>query len=66
MLELLAEVQQKGLAPNAITYSTAISACGKAKQPRKAMELLAKMQQEGLASDAITYSAAISACDKAK
>ena len=54
-MELLAEMQQKGLAPNAITYSAAIGACEKAKQSHKAMELRAVMQQKGLALHAIIY-----------
>ena len=59
-MELLAEVQQKGLAPNAITYQKAIRACEMAKQPHKAMEFLFEMQQKGLVPNAISCSAAIS------
>ena len=32
-LMLLAELQQEGLAPNSITFSTALSACEKLEQP---------------------------------
>ena len=63
-MELLAEVQQKGLASKAITYNTAISAWEKAKQRRKAMELLAEMRLESLAPIAITCSSAVSASKK--
>ena len=45
-MELLGEMQQKRLAPNAVTYSSAINARDKGKQPRQAMELRAEMQQK--------------------
>ena len=65
-VELLAEIQQRGLEPNAITYGAAISAYEEARQPDKELELLAGIQQGGLEPDVITYSAAISACEKTK
>ena len=46
-MELLAEIQQRGLDPNTITYSIAISAYEEAKQPDKVLELLAGMLQRG-------------------
>ena len=49
-----------------ITYSAAISACEKGKQPDKALELLEDMQQKGLRHDTIGYSAAISTYEKGK
>ena len=42
-----------------ITYSAAISACKKGKQPDKALELLEDMQRKGLEPGMITYNAAI-------
>ena len=56
--------EEKGLEPDVITCSAAISACEKAKQLRKALELLEEMRQKGLEPDVITYNAAISACEK--
>ena len=50
-------MHQKGLAQNSITYSGAISAGEKVKQPHKAVELLAEMLQKGLAAKSIAYSA---------
>ena len=44
-LELL---EEKGLEPDVITCSAAISACEKAKQTGKALELLGEMRQKGL------------------
>ena len=62
---LLADMQQKGLAPNSITYRAAISACEKAKQPHKVMVLVAGMRQKGLAPYAVAFSAAIRAFEEA-
>ena len=45
-MELLAEVQLRGLATNTLTYSGAISACGKVQQPHEAMEFLAEVPRE--------------------
>ena len=46
-LELLEEMRQKGLEPDVITSSAAISACEKTKQSQRALELLEEMRQEG-------------------
>ena len=40
-------MRQKGLEPNVVTYSAAVSACEKAKQPEKVVGLLEEMWQEG-------------------
>ena len=42
-LELLSEMQGRGVPPNTVTYNAAISACEKGKEPGKALELLAEM-----------------------
>ena len=57
-------MRQRGLEPDVITYSAAISACEKGSQWERALELLDEMRQRGLEPDVITYSAAISACEK--
>ena len=54
-------MQLRGLQPNAITYSVAISACEKGQKPHQVLHLLQEMQLRGLSPDVITYSAAISA-----
>ena len=54
----------RGLEPNVITYSAAISACEKGRRPDAALDLLAEMKARGLAPNVITYNAAISACEK--
>ena len=65
-MELLAEMQQLGLAPNSIPYGAVVIARVKDKLPLKTIEFLAEIRQQGLAPNAITYSAAFSACEKAK
>lgn len=53
----------RGLEPDVITYSSAISAREKGGKTNKALDLL-EMKEQGLESNVRTYSAAISACDK--
>ena len=62
----VSELQLRGLLPNVITYSAAISACAKGLQPDHALRLLQDMQHQGLMPDVITYNAAISACEKGR
>lgn len=53
--------------PNAIVYSTAISACARKHDARTAILLLQEMQDdEGLPPDAICYTGAMHACSKAR
>jgi len=47
-----------------VSFSAAISACGKGEQRERALELLDEMGTRGLRPDVISYSAAISACEK--
>jgi pentatricopeptide repeat protein len=58
-------MKERGIEPNAITYSAAISACEKGDgQWEMALELLNEMKERGIEPNVITYSAAISACEK--
>ena len=57
------ELQLRGLLPDVITYSAAISACEKGHKPHQALHLLQELQLRGLLPNVITYSAAISACE---
>jgi len=64
-VELLRSASERyGVTPNTITYTAAISACGKGGQWKKALELLGQMDAAGVARNTITYNAAISACGK--
>ena len=56
----------RGLLPDVITYSAAISACEKGQKPQQALHLLQELQLRGLLPNVITYNAAISACGLAK
>ena len=57
------ELQLRGLLPNVITYSAAISACAKCQKPQQALHLLQEMLLGGLLPNGITCNAAISACE---
>ena len=48
MLHLLQEMQLRGLLPDVITYSAAISAREWCKQPLQALQLLQEVQLRGL------------------
>ena len=50
---LLEVMQRRSQEPDMITYSAAISACEKGKQPDKALELLEDMQWEGFEPNVI-------------
>jgi pentatricopeptide repeat domain-containing protein 1 len=60
-LALLAEVGGAAL----VTYTSAISACGKASEWQQALELLELMEMKLLKADTISCNSAISACEKA-
>ena len=57
-------MEVRGVQPNEISYSAAISACEKGQQWERALGLLAQMEEHGVQPNVISYSAAISACEK--
>ena len=63
-LELLTEMQTRGLKPDVITFNAAISACERGGQWEHALELLTEMQTQGVTPDVITFGSAISACEQ--
>merc|ERR1712048_7946 len=63
-LHLLQELRFRGLLPDVITYSAAVSACEKGQKPQQALHLLQELPFRGLLPDMITYNAAILACGK--
>ena len=63
-IELLDEMTERGIEPDVISYSAAISACEKGGEWQRALELLDAIRRRGLAPNVISYSAAISACEK--
>ena len=62
---LLERMQAAGVAPNVVSYSAAMNACGKAGQWEKALALLEEMPANGATPDLYCHSIAINACGKA-
>ena len=60
---LFAEMLEKILEPDVITYSASISACEKTKLSDKALELLEDMSQVGLEPSMITCNATMCMCE---
>eukprot|EP00973_Karenia_brevis_P080821 11212780-Karenia_brevis.AAC.1 len=56
-------MRQRGLSPNVISFSAAISACEKCGQWQRVDPLVDEMRSRGLSPNVIIFSAAISACD---
>jgi pentatricopeptide repeat domain-containing protein 1 len=63
-LKSLETIEKRGLEPDNITYSSAISACEKGGQWQQALALLDQMPEKGVTANVITCNAAISACEK--
>lgn len=57
-------MRDAGLAPNAIIYSTVISACERGDQWQRAVSLLRAMRADGILPVTVTYNTVISACGK--
>merc|ERR1712066_467343 len=54
-LELMVEMDSKGLSPSTISFNTAISACAKAADWETALKLFRRMETEGVERSTITY-----------
>lgn len=63
VLDLLDEMEARGIRPDTVIYNNAITACGRAGEWKSALRLLDEMADKGLTPSIITFSAAISACD---
>lgn len=53
-VSLLREMKGKGVAPNLISYSVAISACAKAGRHEPALELVQDMKDAGINPNTVT------------
>ncbi len=53
-----------GVAPDVLTYSTAMAACGEAGKWEKVLELLAEMPSMGVSPNVVAYTAAVAACGR--
>ena len=61
-IELLREMEGRGLGPGAREYTACIVACGWAGRCGDALDLFAEMPAHGVAPDEFVYAAAIGAC----
>jgi len=57
-------MKNRQLQGNIITYSAAISACGRGQEWQHALRLLAQLWDWHLEANVITYNAGITACEK--
>lgn len=64
-LALLDEMKNRGIEPNKVSFSVAVTACGNAGRWQRALELLDEMRALGLRINTITYNSAITALSKA-
>ena len=55
-------MQQKGLTPDVIKYTTSIDACMKSELVERALPFFAQMHDKHITPNANTYSIAIDAC----
>ena len=63
-LGLFRSMEARGLEPNVINYSAAISACEKKGEWEKALDLFRSMQVQGLKPSVLTYNSVIRACER--
>merc|ERR1719333_1432023 len=59
-------MKERGVAPDAITFNSLISACEKRMWPERATELLREMEETGPAPDVKAYTALMSCWAKSK
>ena len=53
-VSLVREMRGKGVSPNFISYSVAVSACSKAGQHEPALELMREMKAAGIRANTVT------------
>ena len=61
-LQLLVEMQRKGLVRDVFTHGSLINARAKGYNAEKSLQLLVEMLRKGLEPDVITFSALIHQC----
>jgi len=64
-INLLDEMNAKGIKSSSVTYSAVITACGNSGEWRKAMDMLDVMKTKKMSINLITYNSAITALSKA-
>ena len=63
-MRLLEAMKIRNIAPDIVSYSAAISACGKCRQWEKSLELFAEMKRMDIRPNVISYNALISSMEK--
>jgi pentatricopeptide repeat domain-containing protein 1 len=58
-----ATVSRKGIKPNAVCYTAAITALARAGEARRALQLFSSMQTSGVSPDRWAWNAVLSACE---
>ena len=66
IFEIFASMEHQRVQPNVITFSSLISACEKAKNPKRALEIFDSIEHQRLQPNVITFSSLISAFEKGK
>jgi pentatricopeptide repeat protein len=65
-LDLIADMEKRGMTPNPLSYHAAVSACANAKQWQKAISTMDALSSSGFIGGTATYNAALGACDQGK
>ena len=63
-LKMLKQMRRDKVAPDTVTFSSAIAACGSAGEWQRALLLLPLMASAGVSPNTITFSSCITACEK--
>merc|ERR1719382_2214216 len=63
-LEHFAEMQRRGVVPDAVTYGAVISACEKGQLLEKALEHFDAMMERGIVPEPATVAVLVSMCEK--
>jgi len=61
-LDLIQDMEEKGVRRDSFTFSSAISTCGSAGRWEEAVDLIKTMKRDGAKPNRVAYTSAISAC----
>ena len=65
-MQLLDEMRMRDMAPNAVSFTAAVSACKRGGQWRRAVQVLSEMDNSAVAPDLVAFGAGMSACERGK
>lgn len=63
-LDLLREMEKRGVAPNVITYNAALRACAEARALPRALALADELRGKGLRPTVVTHGTLMTACER--